>query len=211
MQLNHTEVKKILLGDRNAYEIIPFGLNCTPAHYLRGMGLRVTALPFDWNVTPVQSAIQLMENGFTDFMEAENLIFLPPVDRLLFDELGVQLEIKNDIITPVVCKKYNILFPHDFPKDYQGCLATVQAKYQRRIERFMELLNSNVHLIFVHHNDELNDWQKHQYSMALEMEFANPCQGWGAIFSSVVEAKYPKLSYSLMDIGDLHSVTGKAF
>ena len=41
---------------------------------------------------------------------------LPPVNRLLSNEDGVEVEIKDDVITPTICRRYHILFPHDFPR-----------------------------------------------------------------------------------------------
>ena len=207
--MDNCYLKKLISGDRSLYEIVPLGLNCAISYYLRAKGLRVTAFPFDWNVTPIQSAIELINNGFSNFLDRNNLIFLPPVNRFLFDENGIELEIKNDIITPTVCKKYNILFPHDFPQFGERNLDVVLLKYTRRIKRITELLNSNTHLIFVHHNGKLNDWQKDQYIAALGMPLTNNCQGWEAAIATVLKVKYPSLTYSLFDLKSLISQVDK--
>jgi len=107
------------------------GINCDISHYLRAKGLRVAAFPFDWNVTPIQAAVELIRNDFEEFLHGGNLVFLPPVNRLLFDEDGVEVEIKNDVITPTICRRYHILYPHDFPKSGADHLGTVKDKYIR--------------------------------------------------------------------------------
>lgn len=206
VMLNNLDINNVLQGSRSLYEIIPLGTTCTISHYLRGRGLRTKAFPFDWNVTPIQSAIELVKNRFSDFLVTDNLIILPPSFRLLFDESGVELEMKNDIITPVVCKKYNILFPHDFPKNYKDSLESVRAKYSKRIERLTKLMSSNKHLIFVHHNEDINEWQKNQYMAALNKTFTNNDQRWKSDLSVILDENYPNLSYSLVDLHSLASI-----
>ena len=93
---------------------IPIGVDCSASHYLRAIDRRREAYPFDWNVTPISSAIQLIANGFQGFLERETLLFLPPTKRLRFDENGIDLKITNEIVTPVICLRYKILFAHDF-------------------------------------------------------------------------------------------------
>ncbi|MEM9161802.1 MAG: DUF1796 family putative cysteine peptidase, partial [Cyanobacteria bacterium P01_F01_bin.4] len=112
----------------NQTTFIPIGVDCSVTHYLRKQKMRVQAFPFDWNVTPISSAISLIQNGFTDFMEEQNLLFLPPVKRMLFEENGIDLKVVDDIITPVVCKKYKILFPHDLSAAGKNDLPTVKQK-----------------------------------------------------------------------------------
>jgi hypothetical protein len=193
-------LKNVLEGDRSVYEIIPLGVDCEISHFTRANGLRLTAFPFDWNVTPIMSAIELLHNGFADYLRPDNLVFLPPVDRLLFDENGAELQINNDIITPAVCARYRILFPHDFSRAGRQDLGTVQSKYRRRIERVTQLLNSNIHLVFVAHYRDLNDWQKAQYQAALGAPFSNPHRHWEAELARVLDEKFPDLSYTVCDL-----------
>jgi hypothetical protein len=196
--MDNYSLTKILAGERHLYEIVPLGINCAISNYLRAKGLRMTAFPFDWNITPIQSAIELIKNGFSNFLDRNNLIFLPPVYRLLLEENGIELVTKNDIVTPTVCTKYSILFPHDFPKFYEENLEVVRTKYSRRIERLNKLLESNTHIIFIHHNEDLNDWQKEQYIGAMGRPPTNCCQGWEAELSRVLEVSYPNLTYSIV-------------
>jgi hypothetical protein len=186
---------QLLAGDRSRFDIVPLGINCTISHSLRAAGLRATAFPFDWNVTPVRSAIELIGNGFSDFLADANLIFLPPVHRLLFDENGIEVEIKNDVITPVVCRRYRMLFPHDFSREGEACLGAVRQKYQRRVARFTELLSSNRYLIFIHHDEPLNQWQKEQYRSALGEPLVNDHAGWTNALAAVLATRYPRLNF----------------
>lgn len=188
-------LQAILSGDRSKFEIIPLGTNCHISHSLRQSGLRFSALPFDWNVTPIQSAITLIDNDFSEFLAPENLQVLPSTLRLLFDENGIELEMKDDVITPVLCTKYNMLFPHDYPEDYNANTDAVARKYQKRIERFRTLLNSDKHLIFVHHEGALNEWQQQQYT-ACHQVFVNRAEHWQAQLGAVLSRRFPQLAFS---------------
>lgn len=145
---------------------IPIGIDCSIAHYLRSRNLRHEAYPFDWNVTPLRSSIQLLQNDFQDFMEIGNLEFLPPTNRLLFDENGIDLQISKEIVTPVICRRYGILFPHDFSASGREDFFEVKRKYQRRIQRIRKALNNPESIRFVFHNGRINSWQVEQYAMA---------------------------------------------
>lgn len=71
-------LKNIVTGDRSQFEIIPLGINCDISHYLRTNGLRATAFPFDWNVTPIQAAVELIRNDFEKFLYGSNVSVSSP-------------------------------------------------------------------------------------------------------------------------------------
>lgn len=145
---------------------VPIGTNCSIAEFLRKTKLRRCALPFDWAITPVTSALQLIENRFQGFLEPENLVFLEPTKRFLYEEDGVTLRKSSEIVTPVICRRYGMLFPHDFSARGRDDLENVRAKYGRRIERLMGLLGAEdgMHLVYVQR--PLLKWQKKQYRAA---------------------------------------------
>jgi hypothetical protein len=142
---------------------IPFGIDCSIANYLRKEGKRNQAFPFDWSVTPTSSAIDLIQNDFSDFLDFNNLLFLPPVKRLLYKENGIDLKVSDEIITPVICKKYHILFPHDFPINALQDLPSVKKKYENRINRLKQYLNDSKKIIFVYNQKKINSWQSNQF------------------------------------------------
>lgn len=143
---------------------IPIGTNCSIASYLRHIGYRKEAFPFDWTVTPIQSAIELINNGFEDFFKKENLVFLEPTNRLLFKENGIDVQVSEEIITPVYDKRYNILFVHDFSENAQEEYELVKEKYMKRIKRIKDVLeDKTIKISFVYDNTEPNKWQKEQY------------------------------------------------
>ena len=141
---------------------VPIGVDCQVAHYLRRRRLRHHAFPFDWTVTPVLAALRLIENDFQEFLDPQNLVFLPPQKRLLFREDDTGLHETGEIITPVVCRKYGILFPHDFSAAGMDDLAGVQEKYAKRIARLQELKANGRTLTLIYHCGAVNEWQAMQ-------------------------------------------------
>lgn len=196
------ELRRLISGDRTAYEIVPLGVDCAISHELRGRGLRLSAYPFDWNVTPFDAAVELLHNGFADFLKVEHLVFLPPVERLLFDERGAEVQIHNDFITPVVCRRYGMLFPHDFSRAGLDDLAAVRLKYAERIDRLRTLLQSDREVVFIAHDQALNDWQESQYAAALGRPFHHSVFDREAALVDALRVPYPRLRFRVVELAD---------
>jgi len=118
------------------YKFISLGFNCATALVLRDLGLRTTSLPFDWVVTNNMQVINCIENNFEKFHKK---LDLTEKDHWVIDEYGIQ-------------------YPHDYPtnedeslvdnwRDYQQ---EVLSKYNRRIQRFFTILNSNESIIVLY-------------------------------------------------------------
>lgn len=145
---------------------VPIGVDCSVASMCRDLGLRSTALPFDWNVCPLGSALELLENKFECFLKSENLLYMPVEHRLLFKEDGISVQRTKDLITPVFCRRYYMLFPHDFSSAGKNDLEAVRYKYSRRIHRLLGYLESGARLVLVWNPGPINKWQTKQYSAA---------------------------------------------
>ncbi len=134
---------------------VSLGRDCEPALILRTLNLRSEAYPFDWNNTTQFSGIcDMIKNNFENFL---NPLFL-----------------KHNGST-VLHTHYTIEFRHDFPsltpsgdtgivdldaswQPYYGGLVVnnfldflpiITEKYTRRINRFIELLNSTKNIVFI--------------------------------------------------------------
>ncbi len=142
---------------------IPIGADCTAARYLREQELRSFALPFDWIVIPPTSAITLIHNNFEGYFNRWQLKFLRRTPRVLIDETDSELKFLDELITPVVCKRFHILYPHDFSKRGRWDYRKVKAKYQKRIQRLRDLLHSDTPKTLIYHPAEPNPWQIEQY------------------------------------------------
>ncbi len=149
---------------------IPIGSNCFITQYLRRYGLRMEAFPFDWNCSSLKSVYEALNNNFESFLE--NIYVGEITKRFYFEENENHISdviSHNEFIYPVICKKYLILFPHDYKSIDDKTLESVKEKYKRRINRLNYYINNvgiNVKVTLVYSNIDfvLNDWQKSVYN-----------------------------------------------
>lgn len=109
------------------------GLDCNPAIELRSLGLRKTAMPFDW----LRSTPAAIEHCIrTDFSGFHTDLRLDPVYGRAVDGLG--LEFSHDYPT---LESYN----NDVrtTEGWEAYIPLITEKYRPRIERFIGLLRSS--------------------------------------------------------------------
>lgn len=117
------------LFDQDFDLIFSLGENCSVAHYLQRFKLRDMSSPFDWLcMATLQTRIDLLINGFSGFLEKENLnkIFVPSC---------------GDHYNDSYCdEKLGFYFLHDFPKgqSIDDSFGEVKEKYNRRIDRLLK-------------------------------------------------------------------------
>jgi hypothetical protein len=132
------------------FNYLTIGYDCSPASALKNLNLREFALPFDWVVSSVNSLEKCFETNFENFHKKLNLNYYK---TRLIDYYGFQ-------------------FPHDYPlnhmSDFENNLGegvfgeetgmfitdnwinyheTVLDKYNRRIERFKNIINESKPII----------------------------------------------------------------
>ena len=159
--------------------IIPIGVDCGIADFLKKYNLRSVSLPFDWAVS---------YNGVSKCIEDDFKYFTEP----LTNRINI----------------YDIYFHHDFQEDasVQGGDASVQGheedkqKYSRRCKRILNILidseANNEEVIFcrkghsIHHHYEHN--QKY-FDIANDIEDAEK-------LDIILSNKYPNLNYKIIVI-----------
>jgi hypothetical protein len=114
------------------------GNDCNPATDLRFLGLRETAMPFDW----VRSTPDIISACIrSDFSGFHTDLRLDPVSERVVDGLGIE-------------------FTHDYPnletynnipvlEGWEVYIATTHEKYNRRIARFIGLMRSTLPLVIL--------------------------------------------------------------
>jgi hypothetical protein len=133
-----------------SFNYLTIGYDCSPASALKDLNLREFALPFDWVVSNIKSLQKCFETNFVDFHK--KLVFNYNKTRLI-DYYGFQ-------------------FPHDYPlthmtnfennvgegvfgeergkfitEKWSDYYDTVLDKYNRRIERFKNIINDTKPII----------------------------------------------------------------
>ena len=113
---------------------ISLGLDCTPAIELRSLGLRKTAMPFDW-LRSTPSAI---------------------IDCIRTDFSGYHADLRLDLVAERVVDGLGQEFSHDYPtlESYENTMHTLEGweayvplineKYHPRIQRFIGLMRSDI-------------------------------------------------------------------
>ena len=105
--------------------IVSLGSFCSPAMEFERFNRRQFSLPFDWLITPqLSTVVKLINNGFEDFLNEEYMFQFKEYPQYY----------KN--------KKSGIDFYHDFSpfKTFDSQIDNVTKKYNRRIERFYEVI-----------------------------------------------------------------------
>ncbi|BFH60968.1 DUF1796 family putative cysteine peptidase [Paenibacillus azoreducens] len=163
--------------------IFSLGDLCLAAMQLEKFDLRPYAGPLDWMSTyNLADVNRLLRNRFAKFMDYENLV----VEKQLSDKLYLVKE-----------TFYNFLSNHDFftHNNFPPHLAAypeIKAKYDRRVQRFMEKMASSRSILFIRtegsfeHARELqevlSDLVEHDFKILLINHAAVP---------SLVEADWP--------------------
>lgn len=137
----------------SSINFISIGSDCSPAAAQRSLQLRNTALPFDWIVSNINAVEKCFNTDFKDFHK--NLRLNSSKSRLI--------------------DSYGFLFPHDYPRTKtvefnETCIGdgvykeeagtyivpnwiihhdTVLKKYERRIERFRNVIRDSKPLIIL--------------------------------------------------------------
>jgi len=102
--------------------VISLGYFCSTALELKRYGLRDHSYPFDWNISPIRSALAMVESGFDGFLQ---------LDRLS-PEAGYVRDTGTDILV------YNEFDPaRSIGEQYEA----VREKYERRIARFRRAIS----------------------------------------------------------------------
>jgi hypothetical protein len=134
-----------------SYNYLTVGYDCSPAAALRSLNLREFALPFDWVVSNVNILERCFQNNFENFHK--NLVLNCKKTRLI-DNYGFQfphdypLNDMNNIdeksFGEGVFGEENGKFITDNWTDYYNI---VLDKYNRRIERFKNIINDKKPII----------------------------------------------------------------
>ena len=137
----------------NAITVISLGQACTVAGAMREYGIRITAYPFDWIVSPFQGLYQALSDNFEHFLQEDSLT-IRSYDRYgVVDYCGFE-------------------FVHDFPvmqpndefaeligeghvtggvlrDDWRSFLPQVKTKYKRRIDRLHDTFSTAQEKIYL--------------------------------------------------------------
>jgi hypothetical protein len=117
-------------------ETVSLGTACQSAWHLEANEIRKWAYPFDWLITPFESLMIFMESRGAGFLDKDQLTIVETLHG-------------HPSMLHVVNLAYNIHFIHDFLAPDMFNYDAVKEKYDRRIKRFFDLLESNKKVLFI--------------------------------------------------------------
>lgn len=150
-------------------EAVSLGFDCQVAWQLEANNMRKFAYPFDWVHTHFDSLINFIVNKGANFLDADKIAVIGPYPG-------------DPSRLHVIDVVYGIISYHDFRANppFENYWE-VKAKYDRRIKRFFDLLNSNKKVLFV------------RYGLTRpQVEFLD----------GLLHFLYPTLSYTILAVND---------
>ena len=136
------------------YDIIySIGRDCACAMYMNKCKLRCTSGPFDWLTNAsFETRMNLILNDFADFLNPEDIRFLPKDPNVFNDE-------KCDYYENI---RNGFYYYHDFPVGHtlKESMPVVVEKYNRRIVRFIKNMHKKRRILliwFSHINNTPNE------------------------------------------------------
>lgn len=127
----------IYTKNNNYYDtVINLGGDCQVFYQLSANNMRSRTLPFDYLITPCSSLCRLLENKFRGFLDIINLML-----------------VKNEQNHPIHIEEtlYKIYMIHDF--ELNACFLnnyqSVKDTYERRIKRFLDMINKSKRVLFI--------------------------------------------------------------
>lgn len=121
--------------------IVSLGAACSCTQALRRAGLQFASMPLDWVLCGFDRRVDLVCNGFRDFLNLEDLrsVSLPGWEA----RAALDARVEN--------VRTGMLFLHDFRANIPlaAQLPDVAAKYERRISRFYRMVRTSKRVLFV--------------------------------------------------------------
>lgn len=130
------------------YDVVcSLGSDCMPATYLKAACLRNASYPFDWTLQmSFDVKARLVLSGFSGFLEPANVREYPKLPS-------------NTNHVSHVDDATGTIFLHDFDPGVEAgeMLATVRARYARRIQRLLDAVRGGRRVLLVNFEREQND------------------------------------------------------
>lgn len=119
-------------------EIVSIGDHCLTASVLKNLGLKKASYPFDWIFSDIRMVNHCIQDEFSTFLDRSQHIKIADTEKLSPDA--------NFCDHRYYKEHYGVLFAFNH---YDVSVDNVYRYYQRCVNRFVKLLNSDTKVIFV--------------------------------------------------------------
>ena len=157
--------------------VIPLGYNCEPTNSIRDAKLRSASFPFDWNYTSMEKIIECFTNDFKTFFLKKNMLRAKWYTGKPAYEKGINSHYGD----PRGEEKAKIIYVHDGSYK-ENIFLKHKEKYNRRIERLFNVMNSGKRILFVRYENSYNDYQ--QLINIIELK-------------DIIKSKFPKCQFKI--------------
>jgi hypothetical protein len=128
-------------------------------------GLRSNAYPFDWILSNINGIKTCVADNFSNFINYDYIEFkntsmnFPYIENDFPCDNGNNGNNENNIeLIRAKHKLYGFTFVHDFKSTMSDDLDKIKEKYERRINRFKNIMRSDIKkiLFVIYHKNEIN-------------------------------------------------------
>ncbi len=139
--------------DISAVEIVSLGGACDVARAARQNGLRTTAYPFDWLITPYKSLYEAFADDFQHVLLPEE-VYVRDDGKAVVDGYGfMYIHDFPSVRYPIAPNDTEIMPVHGIASTWFDALSIVQAKFQRRLARLINFLCEGKLVALVRYNE----------------------------------------------------------
>ena len=159
--------------------VVPLGYNCTPTNAIRDAKLRASSFPFDWNYTSMEKIVECFTNEFRTFFLRKNFLRAKWYTGKPAYEYSNQTHLDDS-------ENAKIIYVHD--GSYKELIKNDKIylknkeKYERRIKRLLDIMNSGKRILFIRYESCKNDYQQLINIMELK---------------DIIKSKYPKCNFKI--------------
>ncbi|GCD74020.1 hypothetical protein NBRC3299_0312 [Acetobacter pasteurianus NBRC 3299] len=122
----------------HGFEVVSVGDHCLTASVLKNLGLKKKSYPFDWIFSDIRMVNHCIQDGFSTFLDRSQHIKIADTEKLSPDA--------NFCDHGYYKEHYGVLFAFNH---YDISVDNVYKYYQRCVNRFISLLNSDMEVIFI--------------------------------------------------------------
>lgn len=119
-------------------EVVSVGDHCLTASVLKNLGLKKQSYPFDWIFSDIRMVNHCIQDGFSTFLDRSQHIKISDSEKLSPDA--------NFCDHRYYKEHYGVLFAFNH---YDISIDKIYKYYERYVDRFINLLNSDKKVIFI--------------------------------------------------------------
>lgn len=155
-----------------AIEIVSLGSACNVARASRHNNMRNTAYPLDWMITSTNALKKAFEDDFLHILVPEE-IHESADNKSVIDGYGlIYIHDFPTIRYPIAPEDDEIMPVHGLASNWRDSISIVQAKFKRRLQRLINLLQNGEQVALVRYN-EMDRNEAEQFLLLLKKKFPN--------------------------------------